>query len=896
MFLGDYTSDTLTLGAVQFASGIALDFLGETEASSAVIQFLGGKASSAESILTLTGDRRDFEKRLSEGSTNFVSSFIDFLWEQKVLVAVSKETRVSRVLGTCSLSDLVKHVSKKQLYAEAMRILMRHPADKLIHVFIHTNRFKEVFSITIRKNFAFSRDGVRRNDLSDSIINELLDDFADWVFMYSSSGAYSLDSGTPVAFLLHTFNNMYQYSYKANLFKILNTRGQNTEITEDQGTTALDMVGISDSVRTDSFDFVSVCTKINRASYLLFSHAGNTVAFYDIFSCYFDNVTLSKVEEKKKVLKMLQGCSFTVSGTVSEGVSGHEGAIANKKAGRVSICRLMERILTNGIRREDVYRLYKDVIVKTEALPTKDGARLFSTAGYATRHRENNSQMFQIIFDGYVALKELLEFLGTVKKSKLESPARFPVRIFRDSAYLRRFRTFDEYVQYEKYVESLCDEVARDYARTLQNDEGFYSNDAVFNMLSSQKVVNSGIFARLHEMPLAYIASAVSSITSKSDKENLCTELDELSATFVKLKAPKDFSARAYVTMGYVQALRSLVQLSSSIYQQGKPVEISLAQYPKYFAFCNCLKRVMELEGHSVSDGDDNYLPESDSVLQEFLYVKTLAGGLQNEQAAKLVSNSYTLRVVAIHYVYQAFTGIDKFEDSISTMGWSDLRNVFCINELLQSYVSKMSDYLQRIYFGENSLFLTLACAAQDLSLVEVSTVVKECDDFMPLYDSQTSQYRIYKHKNRARASEYNAERNHKLVIAYNRLMVLLSEKFETFSRLKEQIYTSIKTTNGSSNSLDVEIESILREATHYLELKYNIATCEPRVLKNLETFSFDSLGLLMVGAHRACGRGTLFYHKRGYVIEVNRYSKTYSYHVMTDADLNDIKSITLGG
>lgn len=897
MFLNDFIEDTLSLGAIQFATGIALDFLGEADASASVIQFLGDNVSENNRVGDFGGTREELEKILRNNKTsNILQSFIDFIWENPVLISTSKESRMQRVKAASSLANLVNCVSKKQIYVETMRILTKYPSVKLIYLFTSTNRFREVFSYTVRRNFVFSRDGVRKNDLSDGTISELLNDFSNWVWMYSSSGTYSLDSGTPIAFLVHTFKAMYQYSSKSNLYTILNTRGQNTELTEDQGTTALDMVGVADKRKPDSLDFVSICTKINRASYLLFSHASNKVAFYDIYSCYFDFISNSDSEKRRKMLKSLSGCSFSFVNDMQGAVLGHEGALANKKAGRVSICRLMERIITNGIKREDVFKLYTDILDRTSTLPVKDGARLFSTADYVTRHRENNSQMFQIIFDGYLAMKDLLDFLSTVDGDILESPMKFPVRIFRDATYLRRFRSFDEYIRYERYVENLCNEVGSDPERMVTSDDGIYNNDAVFNLLSAQKVVKSGIFARLNDMPLAYIVNAVTNVNVIDKGASLCADINRLGDFFICLQVPKEFTEEAYSGMGYVPSLRNLIQLGNLIYKQGKPTTVVLNDYPKYFAFCNCLKHVMELEKHPIADDNDNYLLYQDTVLQEFMYVKEFAASSESEQGAKLLNNSYTLRVIALHYVYQAFTGEDKFVGGKSTMTWEDLRNLFCINELLQSYVNHMYSYLRGIYFGDDSLFLTLSCAAQDVTLLEASNVIRDCDELAVLYSASTPQFRIFNHIKSEIAVNCNIRRNQKLVTAYNRLMVLLGDKLPVVEDLLEQIQLHVKTTGTNSLTVDVAVEGILREATHYLELNYTLEECDSSIRQQLETFSYDDLNLITIGARRACNCDRFYYHRRGYVIAIDRYSKTYTYHLMTEVDLNDVKALAFGG
>ena len=461
MLISDYSSEILTLGYTQLAVSIALSRLGEDKASRAVAAFYGlnsNETKVSDVSVIYKENRVQVEQRLTSGKDNMIDGFVKYVSEVPCLVIVDAGTH-KKTSRTVTLLELLEDPENlNRIYQTVMIMLAKNSLTSLIGLYIDTKEYKEYFEHDVSKYFRLSADKTRTNDLSASIMSALLADFKRFVLANACTGAYDPNTGTPSAYLRHTFICYYRMS--DNVREILNTKGTNLDTGGDSDMTIAEYQTISDKFEAKSIDFIDIANKINRASHLLFNHNGNPLAFYDILSCYRESRIQSRMKDDKlQFANVLPGCTITYEDSSNILNCGNENTINNKKNSRISLCRLFSRIVDEGLSQGDVYQYYRDAMALTASTPHHDGRRLFTYVDKSgmvkgkTNHVENNSQMMQIIISGHLALRELVQYL-----SKENSPCsiyNFPTLIFRNREYLYRFQTLEEYVIFTMLHRSL---------------------------------------------------------------------------------------------------------------------------------------------------------------------------------------------------------------------------------------------------------------------------------------------------------------------------------------------------------------------------------------------------------------------------------------------------------
>ncbi len=115
---------------------------------------------------------------------------------------------------------------------------------------------------------------------------------------------------------------------------------------------------------------------------------------------------------------------------------------------------------------------------------TKDAKSPFSIFDYTSREPGTNGSRFQVLLSGYLALKEIIDFLNSDSNTLGITINQFPVAIFRDNNLLKRFSGFEEYIYYIDDVMPVYTEVAGSPQRSKELIRYFYSNDYVFDFLS----------------------------------------------------------------------------------------------------------------------------------------------------------------------------------------------------------------------------------------------------------------------------------------------------------------------------------------------------------------------------------------------------------------------------
>lgn len=884
MLYSSFQNECLEMDDAQFLIAIALSFMSEKDAYDGVMNFLPLGNTTHKSLLPKVRQERKCVKDLVTNSENGVlRSLIQYLSQNKVIEVRVNRSRIHAAVEKVSLLDLMTCKRIDTLYQKCMQLLLKCPPQEFIYLYMQTEEYLAVFAKDIRKKYSRGADGYSMNVLSDSVISEILDDFASFVQKYSTNNSYNPATCTPIAFLRNTFQ-WYAKDGK-NLYRILNSRGQDFEIGDD-GATALDFAIVQEDKTNIEIDFVDICSKINRASRLLFSHNSNTEYFYDIYSYHRDHAVEKLATDFAKRYKNEIGnsCQFSYAVEDISDNMGHRDSIISKKNGRTALCVVLEDIIENGISRKDVYPLYLRLIRVTEQQSLKNGARLFRTSDNSPKHEESNGEMLQILIDGYIALRRLLQFLESGTNTYGITVNSFPVKIFRDARYLKRFNNLEDYVDYVRDVSLLVDAVSTDSSRSRSEINGIFDNDMVYDMLAQNSVVHNSEFNEWRNLPLNYIPTAVQSMLRCNEDEELFMALAGF-RNGVSTKFVTENFRNAVIKADYKLITSELIKRAKILISSEVQSIVNYRNIHVSVEFFLLLERAMKIEAHPVCNDADQYLLSAVSIKDEFDYFPMLAEKLRVDYNSTF-RESHLLRIIALHKMLLAFTGIDKTKDFDAS--FADLRNVFSIIEMYDSYMRLLEKMVSKMVYNEKNMYLTLSVAAQHSDLLELPQTVCSWNELVFIYSNGARQFSLLTSHSAEECAKLDNERNHLLVVAINKLLSSF-EGYSIMQNLNKRVHLALREV-GSIKS-DVDTEEKLREADlSLMSLLLSGDTKTAKIRKMLEAIAtFDSMNYVQ----SRCGRlsiNSTYYHKSGYKVVKRHGLNLATTSAMTEDDVNIIE------
>ena len=893
MLLNSFKKEPYDFHEAKFALAIAVDRLGEGKVSEKIVLYLSAKETGG-----MYQELYDSVKeKLASYRMGMVSAVIHYLWEEPVLCEEEVSNRTGQSHTKKSLCELLPKSSEDELYSLTMRLLSVTDVDHLIQEYVRTNHFKEHFDRKIKHNFRYSQDSIRENVLNDATLIALRTDFYVWVGHYSSNGSYDVSTCTPVPFLLHTFD-YYVRSVGSRFYEILNTRGTASSLGGDAKLTLVDTVGISLNREGGELNFRRVCRQIYEASYLLFRHSDSQVAFYDIFSYHRDVQLEGLVQQKLPVLKKLDGCIIHYVDDTAYHAEGFTASIRAKKAGRVALCELLEDIVTTGVHKEDLYPLYLQLLQVTEKQTIREGARLFATASHKTKHLESNGQIFQILVNGYLALKELLNYLENADSHySLNS---FPVDIFRDKAYLRRFTSLEEYVAYIEDVRSMVLEVRSDSLRSknIDAETGLYSNDSVYDIMRSRKLLNHPVFAELKSMPMGMIVSTVEGVSSDEHDLELYNNILGLRKFFSGGAVLKKYSAEALVEQKYGQLMSGFFKCTDSIMSFKGMADLTPEVCMHIIIFCSYLKQVLVYEGHDLTDRDGCFVVDGWQPVHEFFdYVEDMAAAFCEKQHAfgEELKKNYLRRVLAVHVAYKLLFGIDKMDGFCCTM-W-DLRCIMVASELFREYFCRMYETFGEIYMDKSDLYLILVKLARSEGLLHIPRRITSCDDISFLCGSVRN-YWLGGDRDAAESLAVNEEKNKNIVTAFNRLFAGMEEQLDVFQDILERSSQCIKESPYVMDVTDRRVAALLVKADRTIMGLREAPSMEKiRLTQRLEAMAeFDRNGYAMLNRRLYTIDTKRYLHRSGYVVLLDLFNGQYELEDLTVKDLDSLDGAKILG
>ena len=895
MLIDKFKTDKLVLGDAQFAVALALSQLGESVASSAVLEFMGTNANAYKGTECLAC-RAKIQNEIRESGQDLVFGLVEYLNTNAVIRI--KRAGITVQTGNVRLVDLLEHNhSTVEIYTRAMTILRKTGVKKLLVTYMDTAEYQKVFEKDVRTKHSLSADGYRLNDLSTGIVNEIRDDFKKFVERSSSNGTYNPASGTPLAYLRNTFNMFYGTDRHSKFAEILNTKGTNYELggsNSDNDLSFIDFNGIEATDAKAEIDFINLASRIQRASFLIFSHARSDIAFLDIFSCCRDEqLRMRLIKEKEAQAKNLRGCTFNYVDSAEDMSGGNADTVRNKKVSRVGLCKIFSPIVTKGISQKEVLDYYRKAIVYTDNLPTtKDGTHLFNTPNFTTKHVENNSQMLQIIISGFLALKELVEYLQ--RDDVPMSVYNFPTIIFRNKDYLRRFQDIDEYVSYINTVAPLVEEVRSDSSRKVARWEGIASNDVVWEYLGASNLMHDKLFKKLADMPLGYITNAVRDSQVLSQDKIFERDFSKMRKN---LETLSEMYEEKYIRVGGLQyrynALKGILQIMRDPRFKGMS---NAFQYATAFGAYMSLRELLDgIECHPVCDANGKYLYYQNNALEE---MQNVQGDLKDTievrpDIAEAYKTQPVIRALLISQIYQVFTGIELENGYV--LEQREFYNFWYTGTVLLKIFStmcgRMEEITQDVRGFENSAFLVIASVARDPAIFELPQNIVSCDELAFLFDATTSSH-LLSDLSVEEIEIVNRDRDRVLLKAVNKFLAIFGEEYNSFALAGDLLdkYVSKKYEPIAVETVADRTLKRMAEKAHSFEFTMSVPATVRNQLQALAPT--DESGYLMVGNERFClDAGRSFILDNGVIVILTPTQEDATFSCVSETDIMQLKN-----
>lgn len=382
-----------------------------------------------------------------------------------------------------------------------------------------------------------------------------------------------------------------------------------------------------------------------------------------------------KIKKEFGSVKII-GCKVVISDDKTMDADCSEATALDKINGRMFICELMEEAFSKGIRKEEIYdRLYLRILDITNTKSVKNGVRLFATDTYSPKTGNlNNSDKFQILVDGYVALFDFLEFLESSSNTKGISVSEVPVEIFRISDLLKRFRDFDEYIDYHNSVFALYKEVSCDDERGKTTNNGILNNDTVFNIMAEQRLLKSDpVLNKLLNSNMSIFIKAVNQYNCENKDDVIANNLTMVSLQHNSLRFDTDTLSKS-----------SLESLEKELIAQENYIigtfrneaNVTAQTFVSICDFSAVLFYTMEAEGRPVLDKSGFYALREKTLLSEMYMPDEFIAKYGKE----FVNTALIRRAMAIQLSYSMLLGL-RLPVSVKDidMTWEDFRVFWCI-------------------------------------------------------------------------------------------------------------------------------------------------------------------------------------------------------------------------
>lgn len=475
MFVSWYKHNDINIAQLQFITAISLGLMNKSSNYAA--------ASKQVRLLTLDSELQTLLKnQLKNEKSDLVSAYVHFLCKARLF---RKSTgNMGRVLMV-TLHDLVPSLSEKELCRIISRNIANTDPEYFILLYMQTQEWQNIF---IRK---------MRSRIDDmDIINRESSAFYEYVRRCSAT-SYNIESKTPDNYLQFVFTNYFVKTVEyADIFKF---QSNLKEVGSEDKRSKVDFYQIDDPINEkipESIDFIKIASKINKSSYYLFSHNKSAIAYYDIFSWYRHSLSLKNYKTyRQKFNDVFAGLGVTLE---SQAFNDAQKIKYNK---RIQLCKEYAALITNGIDTKDYYNFYIKVVSCSINCIThfanggsaKDGTAYYERGGFNTSTGRDQDK-FRADVEGFLAMRELIEWVNSPNNTTGVSIFTLPADIFRDKRYLKRFSSFREYVTlYEDTAHLMLEADDPERSSTYDSQTALLSNDALFDLIAKKATANSVI-------------------------------------------------------------------------------------------------------------------------------------------------------------------------------------------------------------------------------------------------------------------------------------------------------------------------------------------------------------------------------------------------------------------
>lgn len=931
----------LTLGEAQFLIGIVLHQLGQPDAGEAVIGYLGtytkGDKETDETV-ALKEERERLKQELTQKyPSKFLYGVLNYFWVTPVIKRRKSSSRANVSTSMVTLGVMLEdsNVTPDVIYKRCQSIMLEYTTSEYIVLYMDSKPARDYIKKAVRSEFTFSSD-MTYNILDNATLEEIVDNFKDRVAVCYAN-AYRPDTGTPLAFLRHSFNNYYvlsckKYETNFDLLRILNRKGFEVAETED-GDSVLDLLNIEDDRDVVSLDFSKTVYDIYMASYLLFGLQQETDTYFDIYSYHRQKV----LKDRQKIVfedlaKICKSWRITCSDEVSNDV-GSSSIKSQYHRNRQAICNYMETLLIRSLLKEQINDFLQGFITIDQAFsagaqaaqniasPKSNCILKYNTPGDDKQSIYTNSQKLEIIMNGYLALKNLLEFIDSKSNCYGITLYNFRTDIFRQPLLQRRFDNLSDYVLYVDLVLGFVNIVKKDSDRSKDYLFGIRSNDAVWNYIASDK--GSSVLNKLRSVSLGQCKIVTNIEHKKNMARNNIMVYEYLKSVFgsesrIPLLSVAD--VLSYPTAKLLQLSDVCCNYALSlnnggccvVYSDGTRDELQEAinNYKMCCTTASCFLAMLKLFKLDLYDEEkdmfygtdcENILPEIYPALQA---AKQLAEEKPNIVTSsgrnfyKLILNLYFSVVIMNKYLKGEELNLDPSQMAMSGM---EFHTFLCFTGLMTTYFSRLIQVSRSIQGMDNAKeikagkkdnnFMNTALFAANKFLLTNDTKALSVYSLASLYLSDTKQYL---------KPELNIEEDeirNKFILEMYRRWLKRSSGLQAKFRVIDSMMDSLLHDSNGTNAETAEEESMLKNADLSLSATpdnvYRINKAR-LILKSVFKFSTTNhFALTSNGYFKYCNS---YVHEDGYLVSKasNNSATPFIVMVMDDALLDKVRGMSI--
>lgn len=728
MLKGVYSFKNLDLDIAQAYIAIVLDYHSQYKAAERVLNFYK-YVSSDENEVTVIREKKYLEylALAKKQKKSFLATVIHDMYNNKVLD--NGRNRNNSLANKVSLLDLNVNISEKEIYNDVM-ILQTSQEHILIH-YMRTHTFFVQFRKWLKNKYPKDKFN-RPNNFTDAKCKELLNPVITRCRNYFTNNFNKSSIGLD-DYIFKALNMYFKdspdkdgnYDKKSEVnefFEIMNRHGQDREVSgsdADSSTTALNFVGIDLHLRKSEIDFRDIAIKICKASKILYTHKGGA-AFYDIFSRYRD-LKFRSDENAINAVKKLRGCfvyDYGLEDAFDMQKSDANDSFRNKCNSRERYLYIFDKILiSGGVSMKDIKTIYDNQIEVSLSVKKRDQKCIYKVEGGNVKGNFKNSERFKTIYDGFIALKDLINFINSSDNVLGVTLYNLNTEVFRNQELANTITDLESYVKYGSITSKLVSEVSSDYDGVMMK-----SNTEVKDELNKLKVID--MFEILKDTPLNSIQK-IREIEKKEKQEKNSLVL-KINAFKNKVNSfnpeisfiPKNFACPSdyvcdYINRGGTNVDRAEMEhcivamciLFSNVKDFDLNEQFQFVVISKYLAAIEC---IMALDGVPMLNKQGLFdYKDTDYILN-----------YMDEEGTEecYVSKHGTKSIYVFDYSYRKVF-IDKIFDTLipglaqELPYWQKLRILFSINNFLICFLKSMrgiSNILDRYADNPVSVYISL--------------------------------------------------------------------------------------------------------------------------------------------------------------------------------------------